>query len=63
MKEVYQFTVDDVVRLLFADLKKNGKTLGGKPYGVKTTYHFSFGTFSGCTVELTDPIPGSRSLD
>lgn len=58
MKQIFEFSGNEVSKLLFQELIKSGKLDGDKPYGVMLTAVGSHGQLN-LQLSVGDPIPGA----
>ena len=62
MKQIFEFSGDEVSKLLFEELIKGEKIDKNKPYGLVLSVTASNGKLN-LLLSVGDPIPGARSLD
>lgn len=63
MNEVFEFSADEVAKLLYNELVRLGKIRSDKPCGIITSYQSSLGKMNTIQVKITEPITGAKNLD
>lgn len=61
MKEVFEFSLEEIAKILFEELVRTGK-VEDKRCGVSTRVNFNYTKFESITVSIGDPIPGAKIL-
>lgn len=61
MKEFFQFSQNDITRILYEELVRTGK-IEQKSGSIHTTFVVEFGTFKHINIRLDETIPGLKGL-
>jgi len=61
MKEAFEFTPEEVTKILFEELVRRGKA-EDKRCGISTTFTYSFGQLKSVIVSIGEPVAGAKEL-
>lgn len=61
MKEAFEFTPEEVTKILFEELVRRGKA-EDKRCGIQTRFNYNYGQLSGISISIVEPVPGAKEL-